>query len=387
MPSPVILSDEGKRLALERVLGSRVFSRCDQLKAFLRYAAEAEISGRGENVTEYHVAVHALGRSASFDGAFDATVRNRAFLLRNRLQRYYRGEGIGDLIRIELPKGRYCPVFYAATVSTDAPYPQPGVPDIIREAWGPLVAPEGNPLICIATPAHLALRREPTKVPARSPSSDANQYLDWYASIASLPRAENLYLRPSMNSPFWGDCAGAVSVTQVLTAAGARPELLQEMAISIPVLRNRNALLFGRTDYSKAVELFLKDTPFQLQYLPEVQEYAVLDLRGRTPTTYVPQFSSENLGEVLYGLITVMPSKSSNPGRQRTVILSGTISPGTQAAAEFFCSALRLLDLKEKFVSAGIDGFPDAYQVVVRAQVHGNMLLDVSYVAHCVLSM
>jgi hypothetical protein len=101
----------------------------------------------------------------------------------------------------------------------------------------------------------------------------------------------------------------------------------------------------------------------------------------------VPEFSSENLGEVLYGLITVIPSKSSNPGRQRTVILSGTISPGTQAAAEFFCSASHLLDLKEKFVRAGLAGFPDTYQVVVRAQVHGNMLLDVSYVTHCVLSL
>jgi hypothetical protein len=262
MLSPVMLSDEGKRLALKRVLESRIFSRSDQLKAFLRYAGEAEIAGRGLDVTEYQVAVHALGRSTSFDGAFDATVRNRAFLLRNRLQRYYRGEGIGDRIRIELPMGRYCPVFYAAPVSTDALYPPPGVSEIIREAWGPLVAPGGNPLICIATPAHVALRREPTRVPPRAPCSSANQYLDWYGSIASLPSAENLYLRPSMNSPFWGDCAGAVSVTQVLTAAGARPELLQEMAISIPVLRNRNALLFGRTDYSKAVELFLKDTPF-----------------------------------------------------------------------------------------------------------------------------
>lgn len=58
----VPVSQTEKRAALSQILASRTLSRCRQLQTLLHYIAEAEISGRGAELTEYKVAVEALNR-------------------------------------------------------------------------------------------------------------------------------------------------------------------------------------------------------------------------------------------------------------------------------------------------------------------------------------
>jgi hypothetical protein len=68
------------------------------------------------------------------------------------------------------------------------------------------------------------------------------------------------------------------------------------------------------------------------------------------------------------------------------VVFSGTLSPGTQAASEFFSSAKQLQALLRLFRKEGHAGFPPAYQVVVRSNIFGTSALDVQYVTHRVIS-
>jgi hypothetical protein len=51
LDSFVAVSDRDKQRALELVLQSRTFVRCDQLRAFLQYVCSMEIEGRGEQIT------------------------------------------------------------------------------------------------------------------------------------------------------------------------------------------------------------------------------------------------------------------------------------------------------------------------------------------------
>ena len=67
-------------------------------------------------------------------------------------------------------------------------------------------------------------------------------------------------------------------------------------------------------------------------------------------------------------------------------LFSGTFSPGTQAAGEFFASAKLLGELRRLFRKEGRAGFPAAYQVVVKAHVSGTSALDVQYAAHRVIA-
>jgi hypothetical protein len=389
------ISEIEKRGALSGVLASRTFSRCRQLRRFLRYIADTEIAGGGAELTEYSVAVEALGRPLDFSPCVDAIVRNRAHLLRNKLETYYTEENPGASLRLELPKGSYCPVFREAEPSAAeiafhglARGLEPKKSSVLCEAWGALATASGNPLICIATPAHLMVRPDPVRIPDGDPGDPAAHLLDWYHRLPSLPRTEELFLRPAVTSVLWGDCAAALTVSRLLVSEGATPEVVQEAAISIPMMRNRNVVLIGRAEYSKAVEHLMRDAPFQVVFRPECEESIVVNLepRNREPTAYGPKFAPDNHLDTVYGLITVMPSKSTDPGQQRTVILSGTISPGAQAAAEFLSSEKSLAQFKELLQREGEKRFPDAYQIVVKAQVHLTMVLEVSYVTHRVLA-
>src|SRR5438445_5048676 len=74
----VAVSDRDKQRALELVLQSRTFVRSEQLRAFLRYVCSMEIEGRGEQITEYRIAVEALGRPQDYTTTEDSAVRNRS---------------------------------------------------------------------------------------------------------------------------------------------------------------------------------------------------------------------------------------------------------------------------------------------------------------------
>ena len=98
------------RLALERVLSSRVFARAERSRRFLRYLVEAALAQPPMPVKEYTVAIDVFDRDASYDPSIDATVRVEASRLRGRLREYYNVEGRADALVIEVPKGSYAAV-------------------------------------------------------------------------------------------------------------------------------------------------------------------------------------------------------------------------------------------------------------------------------------
>jgi len=106
---------------LAKILASRTFRSAASQREFLRYAVEEVIAGRGDLIKEYMIATAALGRDESFDPRLDPIVRTQARKLRTRLAKYYEGEGQGDPVRIELPKGSYAPCFHAAEEKSTSP--------------------------------------------------------------------------------------------------------------------------------------------------------------------------------------------------------------------------------------------------------------------------
>lgn len=99
------------RRQLERLLSSAVFARSERLSGFLRLVVERHLEGRDEEIKESLIAVEVFGRKPDYDPQRDSIVRTEAGRLRARLAEYYVGEGAGDPVVIELPKGGYIPVF------------------------------------------------------------------------------------------------------------------------------------------------------------------------------------------------------------------------------------------------------------------------------------
>ena len=94
------VAPEQKWRTVEEILKSRTFSRSDQLQRFLRYIADKEISGHGEEITEYAIATEALMRPADYSPGDDSAVRGRAHALRHKLQEYYESENPAAELRL-----------------------------------------------------------------------------------------------------------------------------------------------------------------------------------------------------------------------------------------------------------------------------------------------
>ena len=102
---------DAERQELETVLRAGVFSPSSNAAKLLRYICERYFEKPDEPVSEYEVAVHGLGRRASFDSQKDSIVRVEAHRVRRRLQDYYEAEGASHKVRITLPRGQYTPRF------------------------------------------------------------------------------------------------------------------------------------------------------------------------------------------------------------------------------------------------------------------------------------
>ena len=419
------LSADEKRVGLNAVLESDTFSRCDQLRSFLKFVGEMAIEGRSREVTEYMIAVEALGRPAGFSPSDDSSVRSRAHELRRRLQKYYDTEDPGSTLRIDLPKGSYIPRFIVTEAEARPAVLQPAPAEIeeprkvrpegrgwplwvgaavailcamlawsisqggrtnsvLQEAWGPLLKPGANVLVCVATPLHMVVRPYMSVVAEGLPKYPAPEPLyPIYRQHRPLAAHERLDMHPVDNSIQFGQMRAVITLAGVLHTYGETSQVLPERSAPIAAVRGRNAILIGDPQDSSVAAELLQKTPLTIDYDPAVQDLVVRNRRQNT--TWIPKRGTDKRYTDAFGLITVLPSPGAR-ANQRIVILSGITSVGSEGAAEFFSSPKEMLALRKAFEKQGLRGFPVAYQIVVRCQSNDTQLVSEAYEAHAVVN-
>jgi len=93
---------------------------------------DKQLNGQGGEITEYSIALEALGRTAQFDPQQDAVVRVDTHHARKRLKEYYGGAGAGHQVQIDIPNGQYAPQFTLRVEPPPPaePTPQPAVREV-----------------------------------------------------------------------------------------------------------------------------------------------------------------------------------------------------------------------------------------------------------------
>jgi len=104
-------TDDECRSLVARILASPEFQRATRLRAFLNYVVERKLAGAPEDVSEVLIGHRVFGRSPAYSPGEDSIVRTEARTLRQRLERYFAGEGADEPIILEIPRGGYLPVF------------------------------------------------------------------------------------------------------------------------------------------------------------------------------------------------------------------------------------------------------------------------------------
>ncbi len=111
------------RAHMQRILSDPIFSGANRRSRLLRYLVEETLADRGSELKESVIAAEVFDRSPDYDPQIDSVVRVEVARLRARLAEYYEKAGAGEVIRIEIPKGGYRPVF--AFRENPPPAPQP----------------------------------------------------------------------------------------------------------------------------------------------------------------------------------------------------------------------------------------------------------------------
>ena len=98
--------------SLEKVLGSGVFRRSERHRRLMRYLVRSALDGQQDRLKEVVLAIELFDRRLDrYDPRSDPIVRVEMGRIREKLARYYDGDGRDDLFVFAIPIGSYVPRF------------------------------------------------------------------------------------------------------------------------------------------------------------------------------------------------------------------------------------------------------------------------------------
>ncbi|MBL8230543.1 MAG: hypothetical protein JNL98_18780 [Bryobacterales bacterium] len=428
----MLVSEQSKEDAVRGLVASLTFHRADVLKALLEYLLAQDALGRSHLVTEAEIALKVMGRGPSFSPESDSSVRTRFAALRKKLDEYYSGEGRDCPVRVDIPRGTYtlrflshapmpaaelevavpsivpvqvepvavsadrsarrffvwgaltgvCAVLLAGAVWAMAVrYPGSRESRLLAKAWGPMIEPGASVTIAIGTPASFFIRDfgdAPAPIgdpPYRLTIARDPELEDWYKRTRNATLGKMFILHPNAHAPLWGDAAAAGVLARMFGAHSAQVDQLPSARVHPVALRDRNAVIIGRPEYTDAARALIPEDGLSVEYSASERKVGV---HNRKPKTGEPEwwFSQGGLRHN-YGLVTVLSTVGE--ARRRMVLLSGINSDGAEAGARFFTSPDKLQDLDNQFRQAGFERWPDRFQVVVRTESMDTYSLETKF--------
>lgn len=105
-----LLTDERWQL-VQRIISSHAFQKSARMRELLQHVTERAIRGRGYELTEQHIGERLFHKPAGYSPLEDSSVRVHARQLRLKLHEYFDGDGRGEPMVVEIPKGSYVPIF------------------------------------------------------------------------------------------------------------------------------------------------------------------------------------------------------------------------------------------------------------------------------------
>ncbi len=126
---------------MRRVVASRHFAKAQQLQKILIYLLDRSVQDPSTAIHEQEIACNVLGRKEDFNSHEDNIVRVQISHMRRRLDEYFAAEGMGEPLRVSVPRGSYALRFEPrravpelTPVVDAAPEPAMALPDLAAGA-------------------------------------------------------------------------------------------------------------------------------------------------------------------------------------------------------------------------------------------------------------
>jgi hypothetical protein len=390
---------------VDKLIKSHSLHSSESLCKLLRYLAEHSLDHPGVGLKEYQIATEVLGRPAGFDPQSDSTVRVQAGRLRVKLAEYYAHEGPDDSIVVEVPKGSYALTFHvrvgksgvltAAPLVFEPPPQKKEETDRFTRGWVIAVAVFSVLLAAsLSTTAVLLSQRLHTQAAASQAVPPAYQIF-WSRFVAApqppwvIFSNANFVGRPQTNMRYYNAATDSrEAVLDHYTGVGevlAIHELDRVFGLLNRQLRVKRGALFSLDDVrnndlifigSPAENLTLLEIPGTQEFVfrkvnsgPRKGDVEVVNVHPAAgeSETFLASPTSQSVSED-YAIIGL---KSGLDPARSMLILAGTTTVGTQAAAEFVCREDSLTELLQR-LGVSKAGQVKPFEALLRVKVtHG----------------
>jgi hypothetical protein len=384
---------------IRQVADSEAFRAAPTMRALLLYLWEHQ----GEPVSEYAIATQALGRSPEFDPRLDSTVRVQAARLRNKLKEFYEEGGAEFPLRLSLPRGRhelewvYQPR-HKSLVSTLSAVPK-------QYVWGAGLTMAALAIACsvlliqvhrlrasLPAPAPAMPRfwqsfltvGKPTTIVVPSPlyfywpshrmyirDLEISDFTNWTAS-PFLKETADKWGAPELSQIYVGamEMTAGVRLLQYLEKDGQEVRLTESRRFSAESFAAQNTIFLGMPRTAGYLNKMMEKTNFYIaRVTPDV-------VRNRNPQPGEPA----EFQEVSYSadrrlapaIIVMLPAR---PERTRTLLLLGR---NLTSLTSMLVNLEGLKSLDEQWTKSGS---PDAWEMVIQAEIYRDTILKITPVA------
>lgn len=359
------------QLAVDKLVDSHALHGSESLCKLLRYLADHAIKHPGTPLKEYQIATEVFGRPPDFDPHVDSQVRVQAGRLRSKLADYYAAEGADAPVIIDLPKGTYTLSFRPAPFNGKTiPQPQEITPSSIER---PAAQKTSSTTIALGIALTIAITiialllatgygRQRSAVQANVEDRVPKSFQVFWQKFTSGPeepwvifsngafvgRPETglRYFDPAKDSreaildhyTGVGEVLAVDDIDHVLGLMHQSVRVKRGSLFSLDDAEDNNLIFVG----SPAENLTLRDLPSTREFVfarpssgPRAGDLAVVNVHPQASESkmYFGSPSGTPLTED-YAVVALVPGM--NPARS-VLILAGTTTLGTQAAAEYVC--------------------------------------------------
>ncbi len=384
------LAEDPRWQVARRLAASRGFAKSRFLTSFLLYICEKHLLDQTNRITEQQIGEHVFLRPRGYNPGDDNIVRNYARLLRQRLEEYFAGEGIGERIRIVVPRGAYVPLFVEeGTVigeskphpaPAESPYPVALMPEekasapelnqpvtIVRSSWTlkALCAALFVALVFVSLrdihikpqpsvsdrfwSVFFSPTRDTLLVPADSGLVIYQNLTKRWVSLAEYASGEYqkhtvspLGIDPAIVNELGGrrytsvvDLHLVSSISQLPAVIRSRFKVRYAREVTLEDLKQSNVILLGSFDANPWVELFQKDLNFQFEPRPQTDDAIIRNLHPMPGEKPFYETNQTDPARSTFGVIAVTPNLD---GTGHVLLIEGINMAGTEAAADYLFS-------------------------------------------------
>jgi hypothetical protein len=403
---PGRLEEDPRWKVARRVAASRGFAKSKFLISFILYICEKHLLDQTSEITEQQIGEHVFRRPRGYNPGDDNIVRNYARLLRQRLDEYFTGEGIEEMIRIVVPRGGYVPLFVEEEKIVGERNPQPefaGSADVVPskvperladpEQNGPIHPDRPRPglkVLCailfvalslmvirdirIGSPQQRASDRfwsvffSPTRDTLLVPA-DCGLVIYQNLTKSRVPLAEYAtgeYQKhtsaasgfdPVIVNELGGSRITSVvdldlvsSISQLPAVVKNRFKVRYAREVTLDDLKQSNVILLGSLDSNPWVELFQKDLNFRFEPQPNGGDVIIHNLHPMAGEKTYYKTDQTDPARSTFGVIAATPNLD---GTGHVLLIEGINMAGTEAAADYLFSDASAPLLSRIFDSKG----------------------------------